>query len=191
MAANLRGSRPAFGSNRRLKLWCAAAALMLVPVVAVRGTDPAAWDRPGDFMFLGILLLGVGTAYEVASRVPLRRAYAAGLGLALAAAFLSSWINLAVGIIGSEDNPANWLYAGVIAVAGAGAVLVRFRSAGMAAVMLIAAGAQASVFFIALLAGLGFTGPITVFFTGLWLISAWLFRKAAEAADAPYCRSIW
>jgi hypothetical protein len=40
---------------------------------------------------------------------------------------------------------------------------------------------------IALLAGFGFAGPINVFFCGLWLVSAWLFRKAARAgapADA-------
>ena len=39
--------------------------------------------------------------------------------------------------------------------------------------------AQALAFVIALIAGLGFTGPITVFFAALWLIAAWLFRKAA------------
>ena len=33
---------------------------------------------------------------------------------------------------------------------------------------------------IALVAGFGFTGPITVFFAGLWLASAWLFEKAGK-----------
>ena len=184
MAAKMGESATGSRHDQRLKVWFGSAALMLVPVLAVRGTGPAAWDPPGDYMFLGILLLGVGIAYEVARRVPLRRAYAAGLGLALWAALLSIWINLAVGIIGSEDDPANWLYAGVIAVAASGAALVRFRSAGMAALMLVTAGVQALVFLIALFAGLGFTGPITVFFTGLWLISSWLFRRAAQAGSA-------
>jgi hypothetical protein len=153
---------------------------MVVPVLAVRGIDPAAWDPPGDFMFLGILLLGVGIAYEVARRVPEHMAYVAGLGLAAWAAFLNIWINLAVGIIGSEDNPANLLYAAVIAVAGIGALLIRFRPTGMRAVMIVTAGAQVLVFFVALVAGFGFTGPVTVFFAALWLISAWLFQRAAR-----------
>ena len=34
-------------------------------------------------------------------------AYRAAVGVAIAAAFILVWMNLAVGIIGSEDNPAN------------------------------------------------------------------------------------
>jgi hypothetical protein len=43
------------------------------------------------------------------------------------AAFILIWMNLAVGIIGSEDNPANLMYGGVLAVAIVGAFMVRFR----------------------------------------------------------------
>ncbi len=168
----------------RISVWGAAAALMLLPVLAMRGTEPAAWDPPGDFIFLALLLAGVGAAYELAARVSDRNAYRAALGIALAAAVLEVWINLAVGIIGSEDDPANLLYLGVIAAAAAGAVLARFRAAGMARAMLAAAAAQTLAFLAALAAGIGFTGPITVFFTALWLISAWLFRRAARAQAA-------
>jgi len=113
---------------------------MLLPLLPEWFAGEVAWD-PGDFMFLGILLVGV--AYELAARVPDRSAYRAAVAIALAAAFLNSWINLAVGIIGSEDNPANWIYAGVIAVAVVGAVLARFRPLGMARVMVATAIAQA------------------------------------------------
>lgn len=169
---------------QRTKVWGGAAALMLLPLLIVRGVDGAAWDSPGDFIFLAILLAGVGIAYEVAARVRDRRAYAAAVGLALWAGLLSTWINLAVGIIGSEDNPANLLYAGVLGVAAVGAVLARFRAEGMARAMIAAAIAQVLVLLVALAAGLGFTGPITVFFAALWLISAWLFSRAARVADA-------
>lgn len=168
-------------SARSFKIWGAAAVLMLLPVLAVRGVDAAAWHPPGDFMFLAILLAGLGIAYEIAVRVGQRRAYAAGVGLATWTAMLNIWINLAVGIIGSEDHPANWMYAAVIAVAALGALLARLSAAGMARAMLAAALAQVLVFALALIAGLGFTGPITVFFTGLWLIAAWLFRRASAA----------
>ena len=184
MTANMGNTVRSSGRDRRLEVWGVAAALMVVPVLAIRGFDPGAWDPPGDFVLLGILLAGVGIAYEVARRVPLRRAYAAGIGLAFWAAFLNIWINLAVGIIGSEDNPANLLYAGIVGAALVGAVLARFRSAGMAGAMAATACAQVLVFFIALVAGLGFTGPVTVFFTSLWLISAWLFRRAAQGERA-------
>lgn len=172
------------GVRRRPAIWGGVAALMLLPVLAVRGVDGAAWDPPGDFVFLSILLTGVGVAYELALRVTDRGAYRAAVGIALAAALLSAWINLAVGIIGSEDNPANLVYAGVLAVAAIGAVAAGFRPLGMARAMTAAALAQVIAFIVALAAGLGFTGPITVFFTALWLISAWLFRRAASAPHA-------
>ena len=164
----------------RLQVLVAAAALMVLPLIALRGLDPRAWDAPGDFVFLAILLAGVAVAFEVAARVPDRRAYRAAAAVAAAAGFLQIWVNLAVGIIGSEDNPANWIYAAVIAVAAAGAVLARFQAWGMAAAMAATAVAQGLAFVVALAAGLGFTGPITVFFVSLWLISAWLFRKSAR-----------
>jgi hypothetical protein len=167
------------GSPRRLAVWGGAAALMLLPVLAMRATDEVAWD-PGDFIFLGILLVGVGGAYELATRMTGNRAYHAGVGVALAAAFILIWINLAVGIIGNEDNPANLMYGGVLAVAIIGAVIARFQPHGMARALVATALAQGLVAVVALIAGLGFTGPITVFFAGLWLISAWLFRKAAR-----------
>jgi hypothetical protein len=159
---------------------------MLLPVVATRLTDRTPLD-PGDFVFLGLLLVGVGGAYELAARATDRRAYRVGLAIALTAALLQAWINLAVGIIGSEENPANWLYGGVLAVAIAGAVVARFQPVGMGRTMVAAAIAQAVVFVVALVAGLGFTGPITVFFAALWLIAASLFHRASrkQGANGP------
>lgn len=160
-------------NSHRLNLWIGTAALMLLPVLAVGGTDK------GGFIFLGVLLTGVGIAYELAARVG-TRAYRPAAGIALTAGFLLCWINGAIGIIGSDDNPANNIFYIVPAVAVAGAILARFQPYGMTLTMVAAAVAQAIVFVGMLLGGLGFTGPITVFFTALWLTSAWLFRKAAR-----------
>ena len=173
----LNGGR-GFRKPRRLTVWSTVAGLMVLPVLAVRDIDDLT-SSPGDFMFLLILLAGVALAYELGVRVTGRSAYPVALGIALAASFGSIWINLAVGIIGSEDNPANLIYAGVIAVATAGALLGRFQPLNMARTMVAAAIAQMLAFVLALVAGFGFTGPITVFFTALWLISSWLFGKAA------------
>lgn len=168
------------GRFGRLAVWGGAAALMLLPLLILRLAGNETW-APGDFVFLAILLAGIGVAYELAARVRDRSAYRVAVGLALAAALLLIWINLAVGIIGSEDNPANAIYGGVIAVALAGTMLARFRPLGMAYAMAATAIAQVLAFVVALAAGLGFTGPITIFFAALWLLSAWLFRKAARA----------
>jgi hypothetical protein len=164
----------------RAAVWGSLAALMVLPVLALRAMEAQPSD-PGDYVFLLILLVGAGATWEFAGRVADRNAYRAACVVALAAVLFSAWINLAVGIIGSEDNPANWIYAGVLAVAAAGAAAARLRPRGMAAAMTAAAAAQFLAFAGALVAQLGFTGPITVFFCTLWLVSAGLFRRAAHA----------
>lgn len=168
--------------RQRLAVWGGTASLMIVPIL-VEDQFVAANRDHGDFIFLAILVTGVGAIYELAAKTSGRRTYRTALGIAIAAVLLEAWINLAVGIIGSEDNPANLIYAGVIAVALCGAIAARFRAAGMAFAMLAAAIAQFLAFIAAMIAGLGFTGPITVFFCALWLISAWLFRRAARHAS--------
>jgi hypothetical protein len=74
----------------------------------------------------------------------------------------------------------NLLFDAVPLVGLIGALLVRFRARGMARVMVAVAVAQVAVAVIAFAGGFGFTGPFTVFFAALWLISAWLFAKAAR-----------
>lgn len=163
----------------RITAWSTAAAFIVLPLLAMQVTEEVDWTL-FDFAFAGALVLGVGVAYELAVRMTPNRAYRAAVGIALAAAFILVWVNGAVGIIGSEDNPANRMYGGVLAIGIVGAMIARFRPGGMAYAMVATAVAQLLVAIIALAAGLGFTGPITVFFGALWLTSAWLFRKAAR-----------
>lgn len=47
------------------------------------------------------------------------------------AAFLLVWVNLAVGMIGDDGDPANLLFGGVLVVGIAEAAIGRFRHAGM------------------------------------------------------------
>ena len=115
-------------------------------------------------------------------------AYRAAVGVAVAAAFLLIWINLAVGIIGSEDHPANLMYGGVLAVGIIGSVIVRFQPQGMMRALVGMALAQALAAVIALIFGWGSGGAnwpqvivvLNGFFAALWLGSAWLFRRAAR-----------
>jgi hypothetical protein len=186
------------GSRWRIAAWGTAALMLLLPLFAMQVTDEVDWDV-ADFAFAGVLIVAVGVAYELTVRMTGNTAYRAAVTVALAAAFILSWMNLAVGIIGTEDNPANLMYGGVLAVGIIGAVIARFQPDGMARALFATALAQALVAAIALIAGmqspvspaaeiLGLNG----FFAALWLISAWLFRKAAReqapAGAAPPTR---
>src|SRR5690606_34809420 len=101
------------------------------PLIAMQFTHAVRWDM-ADFALFGTLLLGAGGAYELAIRRAAHNTYRAAVGVALATAFILVWVNGAVGVIGDEDNPANSMYAGVLAVALIGSVLARLRPWGMA-----------------------------------------------------------
>jgi hypothetical protein len=128
-----------------------------------------------------MLLAACGT-YELAARMTDNNTYRAAVGVALATAFALVWLNLAVGLIGSEENPANLMYGGVLAVGLLGALLARFQPHGMARALVGTALAQALVAVIALIVGWGYTNTLvlTGIFIALWLTSAQLFRKAAR-----------
>ncbi len=171
------------GGSRRMIVWGAAVtALLSVPLIAMQFTDEVAWGI-GDFVFAAALLLGVGWAYELAARTSMNVAYRVAVGVALAAAVLLTWINLAVGIIGNEDNPANLMYFGVLAIAVIGVLLSRYDPRGMALAMYVTAAAQALVAVVALFAGY-VSFVLTGFFVAMWLISASLFSRAARTESA-------
>ncbi len=167
------------GSRWRIAAWTAVPLVLLVPLVTMQFTDEVAWDVT-DFVIFGALLVGVGVAFELAARKSGNTAYKTGVGVALAAAFLLIWVNGAVGIIGNEDNDANLMFYGVLAVGFIGTLIARFEPRGMARAMTATAGAQLLVFVIALVAGWGFTGLITLFFLALWVGSARLIQNAAH-----------
>ena len=80
--------------------------------------------------------------------------YKLAVGLALATPLLLVWMIGAVGVLGREGNPADWMYIGVFAVGIICAIAARFRPAGMARALFATALAQALVAAIALIAGL-------------------------------------
>jgi hypothetical protein len=149
-------------------------------------TDEVNWSA-GDFAVFGALLIGVGLAGEVMARRTGDWTYRAALGLALATAVVLILANGAVGIIGSEDDAANLMFGGVLAVGLVGALAARFRPAGMARALVATAAAHGAAGVIALAAGWGAASAAwpwdvavsTGVFAALWLLSAWLFRRAA------------
>jgi hypothetical protein len=133
------------------------------------------------------LIFGTGLTYVLVARKAGNIAYRFAVGVALAASLLLVWINLAVGIIGTEDDLANSMYVGVLAVGIIGASIGRFRPPGMARALFATALAQALVAVIALIFGLGspWSGPgeilaLNGLFVALFVGSALLFRYAAR-----------
>jgi hypothetical protein len=165
--------------------WGLLAGLALLPLVATALTDALDWDG-ADFAAFGGLLLAAGGLFELALRHPGGAAYRAGVAVALGTGVLLAWVNAAVGLIGSEGDPVNRLYAGVLGVGLIGAAMARLRPAGMARAMLATALAQALVAVFALAGGFVPAGAApglvagTAVLVGLWLASAWLFRRAAR-----------
>lgn len=172
-------------NKRLIIILLAAAFILLIPLVAMQFTDEVVWG-PVDFVFAGVLLFGTGLTYELAARKTSNFTYRAAVILALAAAFILVWANAAVGIIGSEDEPANLMYIWVIAVGFIGSIAARFRPLGMARTLFAMALAQVLIVVIALIAGMyKYPGSsvseivnVNVFFIALWIGSALLFRQA-------------
>ena len=183
------------GRSWMLAFWVAAALALLLPLAAMQFTDEVDWTA-FDFAFAAGMLGGVGLGLELAIRRTSSTAYRVAAALALAAALLTVWITGAVGIVGSAREPANLLVLGVLGVALAGALLARFRPAGMAWTMAAAALAQLLVPFAAWIAWPEARPMIlspevpgsTVVFAGTWLLSAWLFRRAASHRESRSAR---
>lgn len=173
-----------------IRIALATAFLLLIPLVAMQFDSGVNWNL-FDFVVAGVLLFGSGLAYELIASKGGNLAYRAAVGVAVGTALLLVWINLAVGIIGSEDNPVNLLYFWVLFIAIIGAAIARLRPQGMALAMFATAFALALVPFIAMIIGRprfhslreapGVLGVLTLnaFFVMLFVVSGLLFRHSA------------
>lgn len=158
--------------------WGIAAALLMLPFVAMQCSNEVAWDE-SDFNLMGFMLFTACGLFELATRSSGILAYHAAAGVAVLTAFQLVWMNHAVGIIGTEDNTANLMFGGVLAIGIIGSIIARFPPHGMAQARVAAAIAEALVAVFALIMGY-FTFILVAFFAEIWLVSAWLFRKAVR-----------
>ena len=175
MASKARGS----GHRWRLIGWGIAVALIVTPLIAMQFTREVNWTG-SDFLFATAVIGGVGAIYELAASKSQNQAYRAGVAFALTAAFLIVWANGAVGMIGTESNPFNLLFYGVVLLAIGGSIVARFQSLGMAWTMTAAAVAQAMI------SGAGLLSDprgalFSLAFSGLWLVSAAFLRRSARS----------
>ena len=122
-------------------------------------------------------------------------AYRLALALTVATVLFLVLAIGALGIVGAGGRP-DRIYAAVLAVLAVGSVLARFRAGGMAVALAATALTQAVVTLVVFLTGQHHTEgasvvdilAINAMYAGLWILAAWLFRRAAEPA-APLASS--
>jgi hypothetical protein len=114
---------------------------LLVPLIAMRFTEEVQWTI-SDFVIAYVLLAGAGFIYRLVTMKADCLAHRVAAALGAGTGLLLIWVNLAVGFIGSEDNPANLLYGAVVAVGLIGAALARLEPQRMSAVLFATAATQ-------------------------------------------------
>jgi hypothetical protein len=77
-----------------------AAAILLIPFIAMQFTDEVRWDFL-DFLAAGALLAGVGGTYVLLASRMNNTVQKAVLAIALGIGLLAVWMELAVGVFGT------------------------------------------------------------------------------------------
>lgn len=157
--------------------------LLLIPFIAMQFTNEVIWTL-SDFIIAGTLIFGTGLSYKLITRKSGKFTYRIAIGFALFTGLFLLWVNGAVGIIGSEKNPINLLYFGVIAVGIIGAINAHLQASGLVYTMFAMALTQALVAVIAIIGGYHPNPEAEVFeiisingfFIMLFIFSALLFR---------------
>jgi hypothetical protein len=167
----------------RTVMWGGATALLLAPAVAMQFTGEVQWTL-FDFALMGALLAiacGVG---ELVLRASDSLMYRLGAAVAIGTTFVLGVGNLAVGLIGSEDNPANDRVWAVLAVGVVGVLIARFKPRGLSLVMLALAAGQIGLALYAEATAQDLPLRVTVVFVTGWLVAAALFDRAAREGRA-------
>lgn len=170
------------------------ALLLLIPLTAKLTMPGMLWTAE-DFVAAGIMLFGSGLTFVLIARMGDNSMYKLATGLGVAAGFLLVWANLAVGLVGSEDNPVNLLYGLVLVVALIGSIAARFRPLGMSNAMFAASLTYVVITIIALFIwppAAEATEPSVLrineivangLFAAVWAGSGWLFRRASASSS--------
>ena len=166
----------------RIAGWSAAAALVALPAIAMQLTDEVDWTG-SDFVFAGVLLLVTGLAAEGGLRLARSWPHLIGFGFATFASFFTVWSNLAVGIIGSEDEAINSHFFTLLGIAIVASILLRFRPRPMSAITGVVAVSQLAVGLAAqrVMPDHEVEWGILLFFASLWLAASLSFRSVDQA----------
>lgn len=119
-------------------MWGGAVALLALPFIAMRLDAGPNWG-PGDFFIVGVMLAALCGLVEFAARRSSSGPYRWAMGLAALGGFLVIWVNLAVGIVASEDNPYNLVFLAIVVATVAGSIIGRARPKAMARILPVTA----------------------------------------------------
>jgi hypothetical protein len=164
--------------------------ILMIPAAAMLfKIEGWAWGA-ADFVIVWVVIASSVATYKfVAGKAP-NRTYRIAAGGAVTTGVILMWINGAVGLIGSENNPANLMYGGVLAVGLIGAAIARLQPLGMARALFVTAVAQFLVPVIALMIWRPDFSPgvVQVFglnfgFVLMFAGSSFLFRRAGSNSD--------
>jgi len=87
-------------NKRLIGIVLTVALLLLIPLIAMQFTDEVNWTL-SDFVVAGVLLLGTGLVCELVMRKVNKIRYRIAIIVAILAALLIIWLELAVGIFGT------------------------------------------------------------------------------------------
>lgn len=173
-------------------IWLAliTGAVLLMPLIAMQFTTEVNWTL-SDFIVMGFLIFGTGITYLLITKKSADLMFRIAVAATCATGFLLIWMNLAVGIIGSESNPINLLFYGVTIIGLTGSVISRFQPKGMVFVLITTALAQALISAIILVGGYYHSTSNSIaeivgingFFIMLWIFSALLFWYSSGNRD--------
>lgn len=170
------------------------AVLLIIPLIGMQFTNEINWSL-FDFIVAGVLFLGSGLTYEFVSHKMEAKIYRVAVGIAVVASLLLIWVNLAVGIIGSEKNPVNFLYEGVILVGFLGGTISGLKPKGMETTLFVMAIAQLLIPVFALIAWNPESDSLAtlpnilrvfcfnLFFAMMFFGSALLFKKVSRQKE--------
>lgn len=163
----------------RITIWTAALAALLAPWILMQVGSAVEWTA-FDFVVFGTLLLALCVGLELAMRLSMRWSYRIAVTMTVAGGFLMVWANLAVGIIGNEENPQNLLFYAVLILGLAGALRSRFDARGLMWTLRGMAATQLLVFVIAAAFDWALLPVFTIVYFAWWLVAGELFKKASR-----------
>lgn len=164
----------------RVALWAGALIALATPWVLMRLTGQGHWTE-FDFVVFGVMLSAVGVGIELAMRLSSQWTYRVAVILSVIGGFLMVWANLAVGIIGSEENPQNLICYSVLIAGLTGAFITKFNARGLMWTLRAMAAMQFAVFLAAALLEWALLPVVTIVYMLLWLAAGELFKRASCA----------
>lgn len=168
----------------RIAGWSAAAALLALPAIAMQFTDEVDWTG-GDFIVAAVLLLVTGLAAEGGLRLARSWPHLIGFAFFTFTAFFTIWSNLAVGIIGSEDEAINTGFFVLLLMGIVASAVGLFKPRPMSAITGVLSVSQLAMGLAAMRAmpGHQVEWGVLLMFATLWLGASLAFRRHAAQAD--------